>query len=354
MRSNAKCDCLFFIPSGGGGAEKVSINIANILKRRGVDVRVVFIKGATRSVVDYLSPSVEYDFIEADGKLGRYFGIFKYLRKYRPMTTFASLTALSFILIISKLFFKNHRVITRQCFMPRDGGRMVNSAIKHFFRYADVNIAQTEAMKKSMMETYGLKDDMVTVIHNPLDTEDIKIKISGVKRIGGNSYRFMAIGRIDPVKGFDTLIRAFAKVRNAHPEATLKIMGNANDAVYLESLHELARTLNLGESVEISGYTDNPYRELLGANCFVLSSITEGLPNVMLEAMYLNLPVAATTCIPFIAEAVKDGENGYTCAVGDLDGLAAAMEKAAVLYGKVNNPNTNSEIELTLLNIFKK
>jgi len=346
------CDCLFFIPSGGGGAEKVSVNIAHILKRNGLNVAVIFIKGATMSVTQYLDSGIEHEFIDADNKLSRYYGIVRCIRKYKPRTVFSSLTALSAILIISKLFFRNLRVITRQCFMPYDGSRFVNSSIKYLFKYADVNIAQTREMKTAMMHTYGLLDRQVTVVRNPLDIEDIERKIKGVDRSAENSYRYIAIGRINPVKGFDTLIQSFAIVNAAHPEATLKIMGNVDSEEYLNSLKAIVKRLNITDRVDITGYTKNPYKELLCANCFVLSSLTEGLPNVMLEAMYLNLPVAATTCIPFISQAIEDGVNGYTAPVGNVEALASAMEKSAQMYGNIRNDDTNAGIEKQIVEIF--
>lgn len=348
------CQYLFYIPSDGGGAEKVSINIANILKRKGLDVRVVFIKGTTKSVVKYLSSDISYDIINANNHLSRYYGILKFIHKYRPRMVFSSLTAISIVLILSKLLFRNLTVVTRQCFMPYRGSRIVNTSIKYLFKYADVNIAQTVEMKQSMMQYYKLKENKVIVINNPLDLKDIKDKIRGAHRIDSNRYRFIAIGRIEPIKGFDTLIRAFAKVHVWHPEATLKIIGNATCKSYLQSLHDLAKQLNVTKNIEILGYTDNPYKELLGANCFVLSSVAEGLPNVLLEAMYLNLPVAATTCIPFISQVIIEGQNGYTSPVGNVDALAVAMEKATMLYDSVENAVYNENAEQHLVDFFKQ
>lgn len=347
------CDCLLFIPSSGGGAEKVSVNIANILKRNGLNVTVIFVRGATTSVMQYLDSDIEHEFINANNKLLRYYGIIRYIRKYKPKTVFSSLTAFSSILVICKLFYRNLRVITRQCFMPYDGSKLVNSSIKCLLKYADVNIAQTSEMKTAMMHTYGLLDNQVTVVRNPLDTDDIERKIRGVDRLTENSYKYMAIGRINPVKGFDTLIQSFAIVKAAHPEATLKIMGNVDSEQFLNGLKALSSKLNITDSVVITGYTKNPYKELLCANCFVLSSLTEGLPNVMLEAMYLNLPVAATTCIPFISQAIREGVNGYYAPVGEVEALASAMEKSAQLYGSIHNDDANVEIEKQLVKIFR-
>ena len=354
MTNNKNYDCIFFIPSSGGGAEKVSVNIANILKRNGLDIRVAFIKGASTSVIKYLRSDIPRDILNTDHKISRYYGILQYIKKYRPKVVFASLTALSTVCIISKLFFKGMKVVTRQCFMPRDGSRIENTSIRHLFKFADINIAQTEEMKQSMLQTYGLQDNQISVIYNPLDIEDIENKIKGVQRIEKNEYKYIAIGRIHPVKGFDILIQAFAKVKSIHSEATLKIMGNVADEKYLYKLKYLVHSLSISDSVEIARYTENPYSELLSANCFVLSSITEGLPNVMLEAMYLNVPVAATSCIPFIEQAICEGKNGYVAQVNNINALSDAMLNASELYGSVENVNSNEKIEQQLLSIFKK
>ena len=69
------------------------------------------------------------------------------------------------------------------------------------------------------------------------------------------------------------------------------------------------------------------------ADVYMLSSIYEGMPNAMLEAMYLGLPIAATQCIPFISQVVEEGENGYICPVGNEKALAECMINASKMKG---------------------
>lgn len=80
------------------------------------------------------------------------------------------------------------------------------------------------------------------------------------------------------------------------------------------------------------------------ANCFVLSSRNEGLPNVMIEALYLGTPVAAFKCIPVIERIVSQGTTGYLAAKENIRELADAMLKAVKLGRIETTYNTNSEV----------
>ena len=96
-------------------------------------------------------------------------------------------------------------------------------------------------------------------------------------------------------------------------------------------------------SVEFTGFKSNPYIYMKNADCFVLSSRNEGLPNVMIEALYLGTPVAAFKCIPVIERIVSEGRTGYLASKENVEELAAAMEKAVTLGRIETTYNANSE-----------
>ena len=98
-------------------------------------------------------------------------------------------------------------------------------------------------------------------------------------------------------------------------------------------LYDIIKKNNMENAVFFEGYQENPHKYEIGANVYVLSSVYEGLPNAMIEAMYLGMPVAATECIPYISQVVKNGVNGYTCPIKDADKLAEAMLAAAKIKG---------------------
>jgi glycosyltransferase involved in cell wall biosynthesis len=135
----------------------------------------------------------------------------------------------------------------------------------------------------------------------------------------------VGMGRLEPGKGFDLLIRAHAQMRGRGIEQHLLIMGEGPMRVELESL---ASALGVRETVHMPGFIGNPYPILKRARAFVLSSRFEGLPVVLLEALALGVPAVATTCPAGPEEVLEGGRCGLLVPVDDADGLAGAIERA--------------------------
>jgi glycosyltransferase involved in cell wall biosynthesis len=110
------------------------------------------------------------------------------------------------------------------------------------------------------------------------------------KRIAGWEGYYVNVARLTYQKGQWHLLRAFKRLIEKQPEAKLVIVGNGADR---EGLSKLAECLGIAGSVYFAGQQDNIYPFLHRAKCFVLTSLWEGLPNVILEALALDLPVIA-------------------------------------------------------------
>jgi len=110
-------------------------------------------------------------------------------------------------------------------------------------------------------------------------------------------------------KGLDTLLRGFACFHSlaGSPDARLVLIGDGHRRPFLESL---ARDLGIAPSTDFVGHMANPYPHMAAADVFVLCSRNEGLPNALLEAMYLSNAVIATD-VGGIAEVVVHGQNGF-------------------------------------------
>ena len=109
----------------------------------------------------------------------------------------------------------------------------------------------------------------------------------------GDKLRLLAVGRLDKIKGFDRLIRAFGKIAARRPGTTLRIVGEGYDRPRLEAI---IHDLGLGSSVTLAGHSDDVASELCAADLFVLPSLYEGMPNTLVEALALGLRVVATPC----------------------------------------------------------
>ncbi len=124
-------------------------------------------------------------------------------------------------------------------------------------------------------------------------------------------------------KDFPTLIRAFAIVRQTQP-ARLVILGSGKER---EKLNAIVSELGIKNDVAFLGFAQNPYAYMSKASVFVLSSIEEGLPTVLIEAMAVGTPVVSTNCESGPDEILDNGKYGELVPVGDPDAIAQAILK---------------------------
>jgi glycosyltransferase involved in cell wall biosynthesis len=131
----------------------------------------------------------------------------------------------------------------------------------------------------------------------------------------------VACGRLDPVKDYPTMLRAVAKVL-AVREVELHILG---EGPCREELERLAASLEIAEHVTFHGFVSQPERIMQTGDLFILSSISEGFGNVIVEAMALGIPVVATDCPYGPGEILAEGQYGRLVPVAKPDELAEAI-----------------------------
>ena len=131
-----------------------------------------------------------------------------------------------------------------------------------------------------------------------------------------------ACGRLDQNKGFDVLLRAFASVRAAGFDGVLRIFGDGESR---EELTALAQRLQIEDRVDLPGADPEAIRKIARSAVFVLSSRSEGMPNVLIEAMAAGVPCVSTRCDMGPAELIEDGVNGLLVPVDDADEMAQAI-----------------------------
>ncbi len=136
----------------------------------------------------------------------------------------------------------------------------------------------------------------------------------------------VAAGRLAPEKGFGRLVDAFAPVARAHPTWQLHVYG---EGPARERLEARVRRHGLEDRVLLPGYVDDLAGALAGASVYALSSRSEGLPMVLIEAMSAGVPVVSFDCPRGPAEIVDHGANGLLVDDGDVAGLGAALARLA-------------------------
>jgi glycosyltransferase involved in cell wall biosynthesis len=202
---------------------------------------------------------------------------------------------------------------------------LLRRLIRFFYPRADVIVAVAQGIKRDLIESFGVPLQKIVVIYNPIDVHGICGRAAEPVTHPWFADRseplLIAVGRLVKLKGFDLLIRSVAQLS---VPAKLAIIGDGEERAALESL---VRELGLTDRVVLLGFQENPWRYMARADLFVLSSLTEGMPNVIGEAMALGLPVVATDCSPGVREYLDDGRAGLLVPPGDPRALAQGIEQ---------------------------
>jgi len=132
------------------------------------------------------------------------------------------------------------------------------------------------------------------------------------------------MGRLVPLKGFDRLLSAFKLAADKIPGWRLVIIGEGELRPELEQI--IARC-GLTESVQLTGLIQDPFAVMRQSRFFVMSSLSEGFPYALLEAMACGLPAIAMDCPSGPREIIRDGVDGIIVPDGDVDALATAMQR---------------------------
>lgn len=342
-----KTKILTFTVNGCGGSERATLNISRILHNKSCDVKNYILDLYPNNDLDPFIPNeIPSEKIKIKKIYNSFFKLHKVIKKEQPDYVFTSTFLVFVIMTILTILNKKIKVIVRHGFMPNARLDSIPLLFKIFYPYAYKIIAQTDQMKDSMIDFYGLNKNLITVINNPIDEVYInknKDDESPFKK--NNHINYVAVGRIGPFKDYDTLINAFEIVNKENINTHLYILGIEYEKVYSTQIKNSVIEKGLNQNVHFEGFTNNPYKYLFNSDCFVLSSITEGLPNVMLEAMYLKIPVVATRCIPFVEENIIEGKNGYCVDIKDYVSMADAMKKAIGLKGKISECSYSSNNE---------
>lgn len=197
-------------------------------------------------------------------------------------------------------------------------------------RRFDHLIAVSRATKNEMVEA-GVSPELISVIHNAIDTDAWRPfpenqAFRNELRISPSVPVVGYVGRIMPEKDLDTWVRAAARVGQQYPEAQFVLVGEGKDDQTLQQLTDLASILGLTGRVHFPGYRENLLPVYASFDVFFLSSRREGLPNSILEAMALGVPVV-TTDVAGAKELVVDKKTGYVLPQGDVENLASAIAR---------------------------
>jgi len=202
----------------------------------------------------------------------------------------------------------------------RGGGAPRQQFERRLWPLAHHILCNSRAIQAVLTGRCGVPEARLTTILNGVDTEYFRPPAAPAP----GPPRVLCLARMVPEKDHDTLLAAFHHTAQAHPEAQLWLVG---DGPRLAAVRDLARRLLPGDRVKFLPPREDLRPLLHQVGFLVLSSRTEALPNVVLEAMAAGLPVVATR-VGGMPELVEPGRTGWLVNPGDAPGLAAALNQA--------------------------
>jgi len=361
---------LFMHGLHGGGAERVVLDLADLFRRAGHAAEVVV---GTRAgdYADDLPEGLAVREVGSRRALGRlqalradpggftalarpvlfpprasstigYLpGLADYLRRERPdallsVLSYGNLVALwarrlagvpTRVVVSERNTLSQSQVATKKR-ERRWRNRHLPALIRRTYPYADVITTVSDGVADDLAAVTGLPRDRMVTVHNPVVTDRLieraREPLEHPWFRAGEPPVVLGVGRLRPQKDFETLLRAFASLRESR-RARLVVLGEGPGRAKLEAL---ARSLGVAEDFALPGFVRNPFAYMARAGVYALSSKFEGLPGTLIQAMACGCPVVSTDCPSGPREILEAGRHGELVPVGDPKALAAAIERA--------------------------
>lgn len=322
------------LPMGGVG--RMRVHLVNEIAKRGCRVDLVL----ARMVSPYLAlldPQVRIVRLATSHAVSGVPGLAAYLLRYRPGVVLSQRIRVNVLAQRAnalaarpaRLFATlNVNMTQKLARHPARKRERELQRLRHYFPRNDGLIAVSRGVAEDIAGIIGWPAERVSVAPNPTVTTALP-ELAGAPVdhpwfAPGEPPVILAVGRLVQQKDYPTLLRAFVEVR-ARRGCRLVILGKGPLRSELEGL---ARQLGVAEDTALPGFVDNPYAYMARAAVYVMSSLFEGSPNALTEALAVGTPLVSTDCPNGPREILEDGRHGALVAVGDADGLAAAILRA--------------------------
>ena len=332
--------CLFTSSLNRGGAERVFVNLANHWVGLGheVDFVVFSPEGALRVELDTRVDLV--DLGESRNRLPTRIAFIlafsRYLKEAKPERVFATLTYVTITALWARKLARY-----RGCIVVRQANALSNQSHQALlvrtwnwvgyhvaYRWADVILVNSKNSESEVAEMLPNLKAKLRLIYNP-----VLVGASLPEKAQKSERVILSSGRFAKQKDFPTLLRAFKRVRDSC-DARLIILGDGPERASIEA--EI-KHLGISEHVTLEGYVDGPEAYYQQADLFVLSSLWEGFPNVLVEALAAGVPVVATDSKGGSREIVEPILPDGIAPCGDHLRLAECIERSLRMVHNSND-----------------
>lgn len=324
---------LFMPTLFGGGAERVMIHLARGLVDAGIPVDLVVSK-AVGQFASQIPPGVRLIDLDCPRTLFSLGKVCRYLRTERPVAVLTALDRANLVALWARALTRSSTRVAISIHnqlsidsrrSPSFRNRVTPALARRFYKHADAVVAVSDGVAEDAQRYLAVPKERTHVIVNPVVSEEL---FAAAREPADHPWFapveppvILSVGRLRPQKDYSNLVRAFAIAR-AKRVCRLMILGEGPEA---EGLSSLAAELGVSEDFALPGFAANPYACMRSAAVFALSSLYEGLPTVLIEALACGLPVVSTDCKSGPQEILQGGRFGRLVPTGDSQALADAI-----------------------------
>ena len=333
--NNTQRKILFVLPSlDAGGAERVLITLMNGVDRDHYDAEFISVRGKG-PLIDLINPSIPVHSLNKS-PVPYVFpflpSLYRQIKAVQPDMIVSTMAHMNFAVLMLKPFFPDVRFVVREAITPtflfekyRKMNWIIKVLYKRLYPKADCIVSPSQKVFDEFRDHLGVDWPNRLLLKNPVAVTTIRnlISFSDQDVVVQEAVRFVACGRLSKQKGFDRLIRALGRF-NPPYAWYLNILGEGPERPVLE---DLIKSHGLEDRVFLKGLVMPPYTEMARADCLLMPSRFEGLPNVVLESLACGTPVIATCESGGIDEIAADCEEGVVRIVDTMQGFLHEMEK---------------------------
>lgn len=330
-----------------GGAQRIASILSNDWSQNGYVVTLISTyTGEIRShyqvnedvALKYLRNSPFFSGNKALNLIWKLIHLRKTIKSLNPDVVISFLTTVNVASALSTIGMQFPLIISERTWPPFHSlSNKLFWMYRILFKNVDRVIVQTDKSKVWLSQNFP--ECKVAVIPNPiaypLPLENGQ-SISLNKITPQNKKVILASGRLHKFKQFDLLIRAFSQIKENYPDWNLVILGDGEEK---SSLKQLISDLEISDRVFFPGRVGNVAEWYEKADLFVMSSLVEGFPNVLLEAMAYGLPCISFDCDTGPRDMIEDGVNGI---------LVNPMERERGLMNAMNRMLSNEELRTNI------
>lgn len=340
LKLDSRARILFIAPHlDGGGSERVLVNLINSIDTGMVDVELAVLK-MEGSLLKELREGVKFIHIRARRPRYAIWELSRLIRGKHYTAVFVMKHYIFLIVLLAVTLSGKHipliyrevtHVTTELC---KNSGRfsiwrLYNNHILYSLLYRKMSkiIAPSSDIKKDLYSSFNVPEERIIIINNPIDVDEIDrrcLEEADHQWYSENIPIIISAGRLVRQKNFELLIASFKELLEKGYKARLVILGKGEKRSELE---ELINKLGVSDKVLLIGHEDNPFKYISRSDIFVLPSLWEGFPNILLEAMTCGIPVISTNCPSGPSEIINNNVDGLLVDSDNAEQLCSAMEK---------------------------